>query len=70
VFVSGCFDKIVRIWNPERAKVVDYINVQEYITAVSFFPTGDHIAVGSHTGRCSIYEVNVKKIIIFFQYNT
>jgi WD40 repeat protein len=60
-FVSGCFDKIVRIWNPEQNKVIDYINVQEYVTSIAYFPTGEKIAVGSHTGKCSIYEVKVCK---------
>lgn len=66
IFVSGCFDKIVRIWNPTKGKVVDYINLQEYITAISYFPTGDLIIVGSHLGKCSIYEtvVKLKEIII------
>ena len=60
--MTGCFDKIVRIWNHNKNKVTDYMNVQEYITAVAYFPTGDQIAVGSHTGRCSIYECNVRII--------
>jgi len=61
IFVSGCFDKIIRIWNPMTNKVMDYINVQDYITSIAYFPTGDLIAVGSHAGRCSIYQCVVNK---------
>lgn len=60
LFISGCLDKIIRIWSIKRNKVVDYINIKEYITALSYFPTGDMVAVGTHNGRCSIYDCKPK----------
>jgi WD40 repeat protein len=61
-FVSGCLDKFIRIWSCTTHKVIDYINIKEYITAVSYFPTGDMIAIGTHNGRCSIYDCKVSII--------
>ena len=34
-----------------------YFNIQEKITALSFFPTGEKIAIGTHNGKIIIYEV-------------
>jgi WD40 repeat protein len=59
-FASGCLDKIIRIWSPKQNKVLDYINMKEYITAISYFPTGDMIAIGTHDGKCSIYDCKPK----------
>lgn len=59
IFVTGCLDKIIRIWSPLKNKVLDYINMKEYITSVAYFPTGDMIAIGTHNGRCSIYDCKV-----------
>jgi WD40 repeat protein len=61
VFVSGSLDKIIRIWNIHRKKVIDYINTQDYITAITYSPTGNNIFVGFHNGKCSNFEVNVMR---------
>lgn len=42
-----------------KNKVIDYINMKEYITAIAYFPTGDMISIGTHNGRCSIYDCKV-----------
>ena len=34
-----------------------YFNIQEKITALSYFPTGEKIAIGTHNGKIIIYEV-------------
>ena len=34
-----------------------YFNIQEKITALSFFPTGEKIAIGTHNGKINIYEL-------------
>ena len=33
-----------------------YFNIEEKITAISYFPSGDKIAIGTHNGRIIIYE--------------
>jgi WD40 repeat protein len=44
----------------KKNKVLDYINIKEYITAISYLPTGDMFVVGTHNGRCSIYDCKPK----------
>ncbi len=41
------------------------MNTQDYITSVSYFPSGESIAVGTQNGKCLIYEckVNLKQFI-------
>ena len=69
LFVTGCFDKIIRVWEipiKNRIKTNDitedegepnlYINVTEYITAIAFFPDGDYLALGSSDGKISVYD--------------
>jgi WD40 repeat protein len=36
--------------------VLNYINVNDYISSISYFPSGDRIAVGSFLGNVSIYK--------------
>ncbi len=59
-FVSGCLDKYIRIWSITKNKVIDYTNIKEYITSISYLPTGDMLVVGTHNGRCSVYDCQVK----------
>jgi WD40 repeat protein len=61
-FITGCLDKYIRVWSCTTGKVVSYKNIEEYITAVTYFPTGDMIAIGTHNGKCSIFDCKVKKI--------
>jgi WD40 repeat protein len=67
-FVSGCLDKYIRIWSitKNNHRVVDYTNIKEYITAIAYFPTGDMIVIGTHNGRCSVYDTKVIFFIINF----
>jgi WD40 repeat protein len=63
-FITGCLDKYIRVWNCSTGKVVSYKNIEEYITAVTYFPNGDMIAVGTHNGKCSIFDCKVLNIHI------
>ncbi len=58
-FITGCLDKYIRVWSCTTGKVVSYKNIEEYITAVTYFPTGDMIAIGTHNGKCSIFDCKV-----------
>ena len=40
--------------------MLDYINIQDYITSIAYFPSGESIAVGTQNGKCSIYDCKVK----------
>lgn len=59
LFATGCFDKIIRVWGVDNATPLAYVNVNELITAIAFFPQGNRIAVGNSKGKISIYEFNV-----------
>ena len=34
-----------------------YFNIEEKITAISFYPSGDKIVIGTHNGKIIIYEI-------------
>lgn len=57
--MSGCLDKIVRVWDISKRKVTDYINVTDLITSISFFPDGNQIVVGFHNGKVNIFDLYV-----------
>ena len=38
-----------------------YFNIEEKITAISYFPSGDKIAIGTHNGKIIIYEIKANK---------
>ena len=59
-FITACSDKIIRVWSVSRKNVIDYINLQEYIISVSFFPSSSHIIAGCHNGKCSVFEFSPK----------
>ena len=57
IFVTGAFDRIIRIWNVKnKEEPIMYVNVAEYITALSFFPNGQFLSVGSSEGKISVYD--------------
>lgn len=67
IFATGCFDKIIRIWGMNSAAPLAYVNVSELITAISFFPQGNMIAVGNSNSKVSIYEFNVSSLLIILK---
>lgn len=58
-FISGCLDKIIRVWEIKKKKVIDYINVQDLITSITNFPNGHLVAIGFHNGKVNFYETIV-----------
>jgi len=40
IFISGSLDAKVRIWSIPERQVVDWIDIHEMVTAVSFTPDG------------------------------
>jgi len=47
----------LRIFRIADEELVNYINVQDYITALCIFPNDDQIIIGTHTGKCQIYDL-------------
>lgn len=59
-FVSGSLDKLIRLWDIKNEKLVNYINMQDYITAVAVFPNGNSIIVGNSQGKCLVYDLTIE----------
>lgn len=57
-FISGSIDGKVRIWGVSERRVVDWADVRDVVTAVSYHPDGNGFIVGSITGTCRFYGVS------------
>ena len=53
---SGCFDKMIRIWNVNQRKVIDWQQTHSYITAMQINHNGDKLIVGLVDGICLVYD--------------
>ncbi|KAK4796676.1 hypothetical protein SAY86_029002 [Trapa natans] len=56
-FISGSIDGKVRIWEVLNGRVVDYINMREIITAVTYQSDGKGAIVGTMSGNCCFYSI-------------
>ena len=54
--VSGCFDKMIRIWNVKQRKVIDWQQTHNYITAMQINNQGNKLVIGLVDGICLIYD--------------
>ncbi|XAR52185.1 hypothetical protein NMG60_11020119 [Bertholletia excelsa] len=57
-FISGSIDGKVRIWAIARCQVVDWTDIRDMVTAVSYRPDGKGVVVGSMTGSCRFYDIS------------
>jgi WD40 repeat protein len=55
-FLSGCFDKKLRIWNIPESRVVTWAQAPVMITAATFSPDGQLCVAGLFTGECVFYH--------------
>ena len=60
IFITGCLDRFVRIWSFNPDTKPEYFNIKEKITSISFFPSGDAVAIGAHNGKVIIYDIEPK----------
>ncbi|XAR70137.1 hypothetical protein NMG60_11026905 [Bertholletia excelsa] len=56
-FISGSIDGKVRIWEVHRSRVVDWIDIREMVTAVSYYPSGKGGILGTMDGSCRFYDI-------------
>ena len=60
IFISGCLDRFVRLWKIMSDKKPEYFNIEEKITSLSYFPSGENVAIGTHNGKIIIYDIKPK----------
>ncbi|KAL0291358.1 UNVERIFIED_CONTAM: WD repeat-containing protein 44 [Sesamum angustifolium] len=56
-FISGSIDGKLRIWEVQGGRVIDWTDIREIVTAVSYSPDGKGGVVGSIDGNCRFYDV-------------
>ena len=57
-------DKIIRVFDIKKKKVVDYLNVSNLITAITYSTCGQFIVVGYHNGICEVFTLVKHNIYI------
>ncbi|GAB2265046.1 hypothetical protein Dimus_000113 [Dionaea muscipula] len=57
-FISGSIDGKVRIWEISGSHVVNWADVKDIVTAVSYRPDGKGGIVGTLTGCCRLYNIS------------
>lgn len=60
-FISGSIDGKVRIWGVHEERVVDWADVRDIISAISYQPDGKGFVVGSLSGTCRFYVASGKQ---------
>jgi len=53
---------MIRIWDINETKVVDFIQTNDLITALTFSPDKDYLLVGFYKGTVKIYKTNQGKL--------
>ncbi|XP_054807304.1 uncharacterized protein LOC129309671 [Prosopis cineraria] len=59
-FITGSIDGKVRIWGVHEERVVDWADIHDVITAISYKPDGKGFVVGSISGTCRFYVASDK----------
>ncbi|WVZ24526.1 hypothetical protein V8G54_003070 [Vigna mungo] len=59
-FISGSIDGKVRIWGIREERVIDWANIRDVISAISYQEDGKGFVVGSVTGTCRFYVASGK----------
>lgn len=61
-FISGSLDGKVRIWSIQEPQVIDWVDLQEMVTAACYTPNGQGAVVGSYKGTCRFYKTPGNKL--------
>lgn len=56
-FISGSIDGKIRIWEVSNCRVVDWADIRDIVTALSYYPDGKRAIVGSMDGSCRFYDI-------------
>ena len=68
---NNSIDNIENSINLDKLKKYNilYFNIEDKITAISYFPSGDKIAIGTHNGKIIIYEIKGDKFYYKSSFN-
>jgi len=66
-FLSGGFDKKLRIWNINHGRVAEWAQASNHITTATFQPDAKRIAVGLIDGKVIFYSLDGLKMKYFSQ---
>ncbi|XP_009631166.1 uncharacterized protein [Nicotiana tomentosiformis] len=61
-FISGSIDGKVRIWAVNSCQVLDWTDIRDIVTAVSYRPDGKGGIIGSMAGACRFFNVEGHEI--------
>ncbi|OIW15356.1 hypothetical protein TanjilG_26729 [Lupinus angustifolius] len=59
-FISGSIDGKVRIWGVLEERVVDWADIRDAVSAISYQPDGKGFVVGTLTGTCRFFIASGK----------
>lgn len=68
-FISGSIDGKVRIWGIREERVIDWADIRDVISAISYQQDGKGFVVGSLTGTCRFYVASGKYFQLEAQIN-
>ncbi|XP_027341530.1 WD repeat-containing protein 44-like isoform X2 [Abrus precatorius] len=68
-FISGSIDGKVRIWGIQEERVIDWADIRDVISAISYQQDGQGFVVGSVTGTCRFYVASGKYFQLEAQIN-
>ncbi|CAN4089521.1 unnamed protein product [Withania somnifera] len=61
-FISGSIDGKVRIWAVKNCQVMDWTDIRDIVTAVSYRPDGKGGIIGSMAGSCRFFSLEGHEI--------
>lgn len=55
-FVSGCFDKKLRVWSIREQSVLFWVDMASFITSVALASEGRMVICGDHEGKATFFD--------------
>ncbi len=55
-FVSGCFDKKLRVWSIRDRGVLFWVDLSSFITSVALASEGGMVICGDHEGKATLFQ--------------
>ena len=55
-FVSGCFDKKLRVWSIRDRSVLFWVDLSSFITSVALASEGGMVICGDHEGKATLFQ--------------